>query len=103
MKNAIYLTLALTTLSACAAPLASTGPGAIFTEVKEAVQANNGVKISKSGEACAQNILGIVSVGETTVEAAKKNAGITQVATIDRSFWSILGVYAKACTVVAGY
>ena len=89
-------------LSGCAAPLASSGPGFIFTEVKEAVQANNGVSSAKRGEACAQNILGIVSTGDTTVETAKRMSGINSIATIDRSYWSILSVYAKACTVITG-
>jgi hypothetical protein len=102
VSSKLILSLALLSVSACAAPLASTGPGGIYTEVTEAVQANNGVRISKSGEACAQNILGIVSTGDSTVATAKKMAGISNVATIDRSFWSILGVYAKACTQVAG-
>ena len=92
----------LSTLAACAHPLPSAGPGGVFTEAKEAVQANNGVAITKRGEACAQNILGIVSTGDTTVEAAKHAAGITNVATIDRSYWSILSAYGKACTIVAG-
>ncbi len=102
LGSKLLLSLALLSVSACAAPLASSGPGAIFTEVTEAVQANNGVSASKTGEACAQNILGIVSTGDSTVATAKRAAGISRVATIDRSFWSILGVYAKACTRVAG-
>ena len=96
------LAISLLVLSGCAAPLASSGPGMIFTDVKEAVQANNGVAAPKRGEACAQNILGIVSTGDSTVETAKRMANINSVATIDRSFWSILSVYAKACTVVSG-
>ena len=102
MKKLLIVSGVLLLTSACAAPMASSGPGGIFTEVTEGVQANNGVAINKSGEACAQNILGIVSTGDSTIDTAKKNAGITKVATIDRSFWSILSVYAKACTKVAG-
>jgi hypothetical protein len=60
------------------------------------------VTINKSGEACAQNILGIVSTGDSSIEMAKKNSGITKIATIDRTYWSILSVYGKACTKVAG-
>jgi len=103
-KNIIGLCIGLValTLGGCAVPLPSVGPGGVFTDVKEAVQAVNDVAGSRRGEACGQNILGIVSTGDYTVEAAKRAAGITRVATIDRSYWSILCVYAKACTVVTG-
>jgi len=88
--------------TACAHTLPASGPGWVFTEATEGVQANNGVEISRRGEACASNILGIVSTGDSTVEKAARNGNITRVATIDRSFFSVLGVYGKACTQVAG-
>ena len=92
----------LVCLTGCAAPLPSAGAGWVFTDATEALQANNGVEIARRGEACASNILGIVSTGDSTVEKARRNASIAQVATIDRSYFSILGVYARGCTQVAG-
>ncbi|MDD2941534.1 MAG: TRL-like family protein [bacterium] len=89
-------------LSACATPLPGVGPGAIFTETTEAVSANNNIPSTRRGEACATNILGIVSTGDSTVDTAKRQGGITRVSSIDRSFYSILGVYAKACTIISG-
>ena len=102
MKTVFASGLAILLLSGCAIPLPGSGGGSIFTEVTEAVQANNAVEISRRGEACSTNILGIVSTGDSTVEKAMRNANVSRVATIDRYFYSILLVYAKACTQVAG-
>ncbi len=98
----LALTCWLLLFTACANTLPSAGPGWIFTGATEAVQANNGVEITHRGEACAINILGLVSAGDSTVEKANRNGNITRVATIDRSFFSILGIYGSACTQVAG-
>ena len=80
----------------------SVGPGYILTTTKEGLVANNNVLISKSGEACATNILGIVSFGDSSIEQAKNGAAVREVATVDREYLSVLGIFAEVCTVVAG-
>ena len=90
-------------LTACAGTgLPAVGVGIVVTDTTEALDVNNGVATVRTGEACAQNILGILANGDSSVQAAKSNAGITRVATMDRKYYSILGVYAKVCTVVKG-
>lgn len=99
----VFCLLALLSLSACAGTtIPDVGIGVIVTDTKEGVAANNGVRVVKTGKACATNILGIVAQGDYTIEAAKRNGQIKQIATIDREFFSVLGVYGKVCTVVAG-
>lgn len=56
----------------------------------------------KSGEACAMSILGIVGVGDASIDDAARNGGITNVATVDHKAFSILGIYANVCTIVTG-
>lgn len=80
----------------------SVGPGAIVTNTTEGISANNGVTASRKGEACGHNFLGIASVGDSTIEAAKIKSGINNVATVNRDYFSVLGIYAKACTVISG-
>lgn len=56
----------------------------------------------KRGEACAQNYLGLVAVGDASIDAAKKAGGITRVASVEQSASRVLGYYAKFCTIVKG-
>jgi len=57
---------------------------------------------NKTGEACAMSILGIVAIGDGSIDAAKKDGGITQVASVDHKAFSVLGIYGNVCTVVTG-
>lgn len=66
----------------------------------EAATSNSGA--SKSGEACASSILGLVGTGDASIDAAAKNAGITRIAYVDGKSTNILGIYATYCTIVHG-
>ena len=57
---------------------------------------------TKTGEACAMSILGLVAVGDGSIDAAKQAGGITQVASVDHKSFSILGIYGNVCTEVHG-
>ena len=57
---------------------------------------------SKRGEACSNNILGLVATGDSSIDAAKKNAGITRVASVDHTSTRVLGYFARFCTIVKG-
>ncbi|MHA1550012.1 MAG: TRL-like family protein [Alphaproteobacteria bacterium] len=78
-----------------------TGGGVLFQDVTESelVTANTG---SKTGEACSTNVLGLVSLGDSSAEAAKKNGRISRVASVDAKLSSILGLFGKRCTIVKG-
>jgi len=56
----------------------------------------------KWGEACASSILGMVATGDASIEAARRNGGITSIASVDEKASSILGIYATYCTIVRG-
>jgi hypothetical protein len=56
----------------------------------------------KMGEACSTGFVGLVSIGDASLAAAKKAGGITDVHTVDLRTFSILGVYVQGCTVVHG-
>lgn len=57
---------------------------------------------SKTGEACASNILGMILTGDMSLEAAAQAGGISKVASVDYSYTNVLGFFAKACTIVNG-
>ena len=87
-------------LTSCASPHMT---GIIYTSSKGNVTttlARGGV--SKTGESCTVNYLGLVTVGDASIEAARKNAGIKKIAYIDSAYTNILGLYQKYCTLVRG-
>ena len=57
---------------------------------------------TKTGEACVISVLGVVAVGDGSIDAAKQAGGITQVASVDHKSFSILGIYGNVCTEVHG-
>jgi hypothetical protein len=88
-------------LSGCAFTGPGLATGGIFSSytMGSAVGPGSG---NKSGEACVMSILGIVALGDGSIEAAKKEGGVTQVAAVDHTTFSILGFYSSTCTKVTG-
>lgn len=98
------LILVLFVLTGCAGVGSIGGsyiPGGIFSNAKMPVGATgaNGVK---EGTACADSILGLVAIGDASVQAAMADGGITQVSSVDVRVKNILNLYATYCTVVRG-
>ena len=57
---------------------------------------------SKSGSSAVTSILGVVSWGDCSVEAAAGAGGISTVNQLDYEFFNILGIYQKFTTVAHG-
>ncbi|MCK6549231.1 TRL-like family protein [Myxococcota bacterium] len=86
------------------------GPvGGIFTSVKNPGGFTTGETTNPggsaiAGESCAMSILGLIALGDWSVDAALKAAGaegktLKNVA-VDHPMMSVLGVYGKFCTTV---
>ena len=77
--------------------------GSLYTKVKVPVTAtgNSGVS-SKTGEATCISVLALVAVGDCSIDAAKKNGGITKVNHVDWDTENILGIYGKYKVIVSG-
>lgn len=80
------------------------GPGLIYTDVQGgSLVVDSSATAAKSGKACSTQILGIVATGDTGVETAMKNGGITKAVFVNHSILSLLfGVYSEVCTIVRG-
>lgn len=100
MKKYIALILTLGFLTSCAINTNS-GVAVLFAEVKEPVVANNGVAATKTGKACQETWFNLFSTGDSSVEAAKQDGKITNVATVNREIKHII-VHGTSCTVVTG-
>lgn len=98
----IILALTAAALTGCATGATRNGIGLVFTDTKDSVVATTNTGASKKGESCATNVLAIASTGDMSIETAKRNGGITKVAAVDYSQFSVLGVFAKTCVIVTG-
>jgi hypothetical protein len=78
------------------------GNGQIYTHVHGPVDAGQAASSGKTGRACAVNYVGMVAMGDASIESAKKDGGISSVASVDHDTFTVLGVYARFCTVVRG-
>jgi hypothetical protein len=104
MKSVLTLVLAAgatVMLSGCA----MAGPGLVTGGLYSGYTIGSSVGTGaggKTGEACAMSILGIVALGDGSIDAAKKAGGITTVATVDHKSFGILSLYGNVCTIVTG-
>ena len=77
--------------------------GGIYTEVSLPVDVtSNTGSYSKVGKAECKSILAMVAIGDASIEAAKKNGGITEVHHVDWHVENILGIIGKYTVTVYG-
>lgn len=95
------IVLFVTGISGCAV-VSSPSIGFLYTNVQGPIAVGKGTGSSKTGEACANNFLGLISVGDASIDAAKKAGNIHEVATVDHSSKIVFFVYGQYCTVVKG-
>lgn len=90
-------------LSGCATTGASSNTGfAAIANHREAGFATDLANATKTGISCSENFLGVVTTGDSTIEAAKLSGGITKVASVDYDYYRVIGFYGKVCTIVKG-
>ena len=92
------LGLAITGCAGMAVPI----PGGLYAKVQTPQTGISDAADLKTGTAECESILGWIAVGDCSIEAAKKNGGITKVQYSDMHSKNILGVYATYTTVVKG-
>ena len=102
--NRIKLLVGLFAAAALLSGCASSFPiGGIFTDVTIPVTATGNVgKGSKTGEAVCTSVLSLVATGDCSIEAAKRNGGITKVYSVDWKANNILGIIGNYKVIVIG-
>lgn len=101
MKNGLLLASVVAGalfIAGCAAPSPT---GALYTGIKAPVGGDS-VKYSKEGRSTCKSFLGLVAIGDCSVEAAAKAGSITNVKVVDQEVSNILGLYGQYTTVVKG-
>ena len=102
MKHLLWPVLVATLLSGCATAV-SPVTGSLYTNVRAPLLVTDSSdKPTKVGRATMRSILGIYAVGDASVEAAVKNAGITRIHHVDYQTQSILGMMADFTVIVYG-
>lgn len=100
MKKVALVLMALV-LGGCA--IGPYQPGFLYSGHSAPVTATGSDKeCVKMGESEAINVLGMVSMGDGSIDAAKKNGQITEVSSVDYEQFSILSLFVKTTTKVCG-
>jgi hypothetical protein len=77
--------------------------GGLYTAVKIPITAtSNSGASSKTGQAECISVLALVAIGDCSIDAAKKNGGITKVNNVDFDVKNILGIYGSYKVIVSG-
>ncbi len=106
MKKLSLLAAAALALTGCAGlaygsrPV--TGNIGVIGETSAGEAVTNNTVGSKTGTACSESILGIVTKGDASYATAAKNGNIKKIFTVDNTYKQIMGFYAKYCVVVTG-
>lgn len=97
----LYLIIAALFLSGCSTVRAP-AMGLIYTDTMSGVSVSSNQAGNRMGEACVTSILGLFASGDASIEAARRNGGITLITSVDEHSNSILGLYGKYCLIVRG-
>jgi len=97
----LVLVVSAFVLSGCAMVM-TPAMGAIYTDVKAPLAATSNPQSLKSGTAHCASYLGLIALGDASIEAAAKSAGITKIHHVDYKSMSILGLYGKLTVTVYG-
>ena len=100
MKKAFVsaaLAISAFVLSSCGAPII----GAAYTDITVPVMATT-ASASKVGTATSTTYLALWAEGDSSIDTAKKNGGITTVSSVDTKIHSILGIITTHTTTVRG-
>ena len=98
------LPLVLVFCSGCAWNINGSPAGALYQSTAENISVTSKpVKPSSgAGVACSVSYFGLIHIGDASVVAAMKSAGIKEVSVVDKTSDNILGIWGRKCTVVRG-
>ncbi|AWK61301.1 hypothetical protein C6B36_02270 [Helicobacter cinaedi] len=82
--------------------VAGTAPGMLYTDNSTPGTATSASGVSKEGSATCSNILGLVAIGDCSVDTVAKAGGISQIKSVDSKNFGILGLYSTSTTIVKG-
>ena len=97
----------LSVMSSCAQTSNGVYSG-IYTSWKDRdpiSRVDNSIVVTKRGISCVTNILGLAAFGDSSIETAKKEGDVKNIAYVDRTYKAFtiyLPFFQEGCTVVKG-
>ncbi|XDD54200.1 TRL-like family protein [Leptospira sp. WS4.C2] len=103
-NDSLIRKLALISLLLTSNSCASSGFGTqgLLYEDQRISMMETGISATKEGIACAKSYLGLLALGDASVEVSQKNGNIKEITSIELESYNFLGIYAKLCTVTKG-
>lgn len=104
-RTIIYVLVALVStalLAGCGAYASSPVTGFWFTQISAPLDATSNAGSGKVGTGTCSSILGLIAMGDCSIDTAAKSAGITKIHHVDSVTTNILGIYATFTTKVYG-
>ncbi len=103
IASAVLACVAVVLLSGCAviSPISGGTQGMLFTSTDAAVAVGSASGGEKVGTAESTAII-CFATGDSSIQKAMQNGGITKIHHVDCKVFSVLGLYAKYTTVVYG-
>ena len=101
LSGIIVVLMAAFLLGGCAAAVQPVR-GMLFSDVKGPVGVTANTSYSKVGTSMAQSYLGLIGIGDASIDAACKKANIKRVHHVDYHTKNILGLYAEFTVTVYG-
>lgn len=95
----VSLAGALALFSGCASTVPT---GLLYMDAKLPAAATSASGASKTGEATCTSILGLIAMGDCSVDAAAEAGHISTIKSVDSKVFSILGIFSTYTTVVKG-
>ncbi len=100
MKKILALLMFAALITGCA----TQGPigGILIDNTIPLMVGDDSVRADKVGTATSQSYLAMIAVGDSSIEAACQNGGITKISHVDRKVKNILGFIGEYTTTVYG-
>jgi Zn-dependent alcohol dehydrogenase len=76
--------------------------GLLYSDVQSGLAVSSNQVGNRVGESCASSVLGLVAMGDASIEEARRAGGITEIVSVDSHTKNYAFFYAKHCTVVRG-
>lgn len=90
------------TLASCSTIGTQSGIGSLYTGVSEGQMVTSNQLGTKVGKGSTIGVLGLVSIGDASIQSAANSAGIKKISHVDCKKMSVLGLFAKYDILVYG-
>ncbi len=96
------LFLAATAALACTGCFKTPVAGGIYTDIKDGMAVTGNAASTKVGTAEIKGYAGVVALGDASIQAAARDAGITRIHHVDYQTKSYVGLYTIYTVIVYG-